>query len=363
MKISHQISGKKIRVLIVDDSLIGRKLLGGILAGDSNFEVVAFAENGKLAYEKVLHYKPDVVSMDINMPVMDGIEATRHIMSHYPVPVVIVSSIYRDMEIEMAIQELEAGAVTILPKPYGPGHPDFFKYAQKYKNTLKLMSEIKVVRRNFTHTNSTTQTNALSEEIDNTSPNLSSFDKKAKVLAIGASAGGPEGLRTILSKINPAFPLPILLVQHIDPNFADGFATWLNSFSTINVKIAVQGEKISPGNVYVPPGNKHMKVDNEGNILLTSEKTFSLNRPSIDALFSSIADVYKKNVIAVLLSGMGKDGARELKRLRDAGAYTFAQDEESSLVYGMPGEAVKLGAVCSVLSPERIVNQLNNLFV
>lgn len=363
MKISHQISGKKIRVLIVDDSLIGRKLLGGILAGDSNFEVVAFAENGKLAYEKVLHYKPDVVSMDINMPVMDGIEATRHIMSHYPVPVVIVSSIYRDMEIEMAIQELEAGAVTILPKPYGPGHPDFFKYAQKYKNTLKLMSEIKVVRRNFTHTNSTTQTNALSEEIDNTSPNLSSFDKKAKVLAIGASAGGPEGLRTILSKINPAFPLPILLVQHIDPNFADGFATWLNSFSTINVKIAVQGEKISPGNVYVPPGNKHMKVDNEGNILLTSEKTFSLNRPSIDALFSSIADVYKKNVIAVLLSGMGKDGARELKRLRDAGAYTFAQDEESSLVYGMPGEAVKLGAVCRVLSPEGIVNQLNNLFV
>jgi len=363
MKISHQISERKIRVLIVDDSLIGRRLLGGILAGDPNFEVVAFAENGKLAYEKVLHYKPDVVSMDINMPVMDGIEATRHIMSHYPIPVVIVSSIYRDMEIEMAIQELEAGAVTILPKPYGPGHPDFLKYAKKYKNTLKLMSEIKVVKRNFTHTNSTIPGNVLSEVTDSASPNLSTFDKNAKVLAIGASAGGPEGLRTILSKINPSFPLPILLVQHIDPNFADGFATWLNSFSTINVKIAIQGEKICSGNVYVPPGNKHMKVDTEGNILLTSEKTFSLNRPSIDALFSSVADVYKKNVIAILLSGMGKDGARELKRLRDAGAYTFAQDEESSLVYGMPGEAVKLGAVCRVLSPEEIVNQLNNLFV
>jgi len=363
MKFSHHTSGKKIRVLIVDDSLIGRKLLSGILAADPVFEVVAFAEDGKVAYEKVLHYKPDVVSMDINMPVMDGIEATRHIMSHYPVPVVIVSSVYRDMEIEMAIQELEAGAVTILPKPYGPGHPDFLKYAQKYKNTLKLMSEIKVVRRNFTHTNSGIQAKVLSEDTDRASKNLSSFDKNAKVLAIGASAGGPEGLRTILSNINPAFPIPILLVQHIDPNFADGFATWLNSFSKINVKIAIQGEKVSPGNVYVPPGNKHMKVDADGNILLTSEKTSSLNRPSIDALFSSLADVYKQNVIAVLLSGMGKDGARELKRLRDTGAYTFAQDEESSLVYGMPGEAVKLGAVCSVLSPERIVNQLNNLFV
>ncbi len=360
MKVSPQSYKKKIRVLIVDDSLIGRKLLSGILADDPMFEVVALAENGKLAYEKVIQFKPDVVSMDINMPIMDGIESTRQIMTSFPVPVVIVSSIYRDTEIELAIQELEAGAVTIMPKPYGPGHPDFLKYAQKYRNTLKLMSEIKVVRRKFSVLNNTPSSPADIEVFCN---EFSSFNKSAKVLAIGASAGGPEGLRTILSRINPSFPLPILLVQHIDPNFTEGFVTWLNSFSSIGVKIATHGEKIKPGIVYVPPGNKHLKIDLEGIVRLTSEKALSLNRSSIDVLFSSLADIYKGNVIAILLSGMGKDGARELKRLKDAGAYTFAQDEESSLVYGMPGEAVKLGAVCSILSPSSIVNQLNNLFV
>ena len=360
MKISPQPSKKKIRVLIVDDSLIGRKLLSGILADDPKFEVIGVAENGKMAYDKVVQLNPDVVSMDINMPVMDGIESTRQIMSNFPVPVVIVSSIYRETEIEMAIQELAAGAVTILPKPYGPGHPDYLKYAQKYKNTLKLMSEIKVVRRKFLVSNNNSTSHA---DVEVCCKEFSSFNKNAKVLAIGSSAGGPEGLKTILSRISANFPLPILLVQHIDPNFTEGFVTWLNSFSSIAVKIAAHGEKIEPGVVYVPPGNKHLKIDLEGRVLLTSEKALSLNRPSIDALFSSLADVYKNNVIAILLSGMGKDGARELKRLKDIGSYTIVQDEESSLVYGMPGEAVKLDAVCRILSPNNIVNQLNNLFV
>lgn len=347
---------KKIRVLIVDDSLVGRKLLIGILAADPVFEVVDVAENGKLAYEKVLQHNPDVVSMDIEMPVMDGIDATKLIMSKHPVPVVIVSSIYRDTEIERAIKELEAGAVTILPKPYGPGHPDFSKNARKYISTLKLMSEIKVVRRNFiSKDNPHFETRGINSD-------FSSFNKKAKVLAIGASAGGPEGIRTILSKIDPAFPLPILLVQHIDPNFAEGFVLWLNTFSKINVKTAVHGEKVTAGNIYLPPGDKHMRINNNEELIISSEKGNSLNRPSIDILFSSLADVYKNNVIAILLSGMGKDGANELKRLRSAGAYTFVQDEDSCLVFGMPGEAVKLGAACSVLSPGEIVEQINNLF-
>ena len=347
---------KKIRVLIVDDSLVQRKLLIGILASDPVFEVVDVAENGKLAYEKVLQHNPDVVSMDIEMPVMDGIDATRLIMSKHPVPVVIVSSIYRDTEIERAIKELEAGAVTILPKPYGPGHPDFSKNSRKYISTLKLMSEIKVVRRNFvSKDNSHLEARGVNSD-------FSSFNKKAKVLAIGASAGGPEGIRTILSKIDPAFPLPILLVQHIDPHFAEGFVLWLNTFSKINVKIAIHGERITTGNVYLPPGDKHLRLNRNEELVVSSEKGNSLNRPSIDVLFESLVDVYKSNVIAILLSGMGKDGAQELLRLRNAGAYTFVQDEESCLVFGMPGEAVKLGAASSIMSPQEIVDQINNLF-
>lgn len=356
MKLNSSTQEKKIRVLIVDDSLVQRKLLIGILASDPVFEVVGVAENGKLAYDKVLQYNPDVVSMDIEMPVMDGIDATRLIMSKHPVPVVIVSSIYRDIEIERAIKELEAGAVTILPKPYGPGHPDFSKNSRKYITTLKLMSEIKVVRRNFISRDND------HVEVRGVNSDFFSFNKKAKVLAIGASAGGPEGIRTILSKINPAFPLPILLVQHIDPHFAEGFVLWLNTFSKINVKIAVHGEKITAGNVYLPPGDKHMRLNKNEELVISSEKGNSLNRPSIDVLFASLIEVYKNNVIAILLSGMGKDGAQELMRLRNEGSYTFVQDEESCLVFGMPGEAVKLGAACSVLSPHEIVDQINNLF-
>jgi two-component system chemotaxis response regulator CheB len=348
---------KKIKVLIVEDTLVAQKLLKGLVNSDSRFELVGVAENGKQAYEFVDKYKPDVVSMDILMPIMDGVAATKMIMQNSPVPIVIVSSFYNSTEVEMAMKVLQAGAVTILPRPYGPGHSKYLQSTRKYLNTLQIMSEIKVVRRNSENKSvvaklSENTTTAISEKT-----NLNKFH----VLAIGASAGGPQGLSTILNGLPSDFPLPVFIVQHIDSNFAEGFAEWLNTYSKLPVKIALDGEKISASTVYMPPPDCHLLINTNETIKISKVEPYKGLRPSVDLLFKSIASVYKEKAIVVLLSGMGKDGALEMKNLYNLGAYTIAQEETSCLVYGMPGEAAKIGAVCKLLSPENITKEILHL--
>jgi len=350
-------SENKIKVLIVEDTLVAQKLLSKMIVNDERFELIDVVENGKLACEYVQRYKPDVISMDIIMPVMDGVEATRKIMRENPVPIVIVSSLYQVSEIDMAMKVFEAGAVSIIPRPYGPGHQKYDWSARQYLNTLKSMSEIKVVRRNGLEYKKNDQ-----KEID-TKYNSSDkqYNQHFEVLAIGASAGGPEGLSTILSGLPIDFPVPVFIVQHIDSHFAEGFASWLNTSSNLPVSIAKNGEKALPGHVYLPLGNQHLTVTENGIISTNLEITINGLRPSVDVLFRSIANVYGKNSLAVLLSGMGKDGAVGLKNLFDLGAFTIAQDENSCLVFGMPGEAAKIGAVCKLLSPPQILLEINKL--
>jgi len=348
---------KKIKVLIVEDTLVAQKLLKGLVLSDNRFELLGIVENGKQAVEFVKRAEPDVISMDILMPVMDGVEACRIIMQNNPFPIVIVSSFYQSSEIEMAIKVLEAGAVAIIPRPYGPGHSKFLQTSRQYLNTLKIMSEIKVVRRKFEKNINTQHTQKTAEQLNDYNSKNNSF----KALAIGASAGGPEGIRTILSGLDSNFPLPVFVVQHIDNHFAEGFTTWLNTYSKIPVVNARDGEKILAGHVYLPPGDHHLKVSHNQTLSVTKDLPNKGLRPSVDTLFKSIAEVYGKNVIAVLLSGMGRDGAVGLKSLYDLGAFTIAQDEASCLVFGMPGEAVKQGAVCKLLSPENIIKEINRI--
>lgn len=345
---------KKIKVLIVEDSLVTRKLLEGLVHSDERFELIGIADNGKLACEFVKKLTPDVISMDIMMPVLDGLDATRQIMEENPAPIVIVSSFYQSSEVEMAIKVLEAGAVTILPRPYGPGHPKYLRAARQYLNTLKAMSEVKVVRRRIREKSGTIP------DFNRVAPYLpvEMVYQEYKVLAIGASAGGPEGLMEILSGLPSDFPLPVLIVQHIDGHFAEGFVSWLNTKAKLPVTIAVNGEKIQPGHVYLPPGDLHLIVNRSGQIITPKEPYSGSLRPSVAMLFNSVANVYGKNTIAVLLSGMGKDGASELKQLFDLGAFTIAQEEASCLVYGMPGEAVKIGAACKILPPKHILSEI-----
>lgn len=347
---------KKIKVLIVEDTLVAQKLLKGLILSDNRFELTGIAENGKQANDFVKKMKPDVVSMDIIMPIMDGVEATRKIMQENPLPIVIVSSFYHSSEVGMLMEVLEAGAVAILPRPYGPGHSKYSQTARQYLNTLKLMSEVKVVRRKEKNIPKPIQTSAFNNHLSE-----KTNTHKFQALAIGASAGGPQGISLILSGLPINFPLPVFIVQHIDYHFAEGFVTWLNTFSKLPVSIAINGEKILPGHVYLPPGDHHLIVTNNRTIAITKDEPIKGLRPSVDLLFKSIAQVYGKNSIAVLLSGMGKDGALELKTLYDIGAYTIAQDEKSCLVFGMPAEAVKIGAVCKLLSPENIIKEINTL--
>ena len=346
---------KKISVLIVEDTLVAQQLLKGIVLSDDRFELMGMAVNGKEAFEFVNKFHPDVVSMDISMPVMDGVEATRQIMRECPVPVVIVSSYYQSSEIEMAMKVMQAGAVSIIPRPLGPGHPKFSQSSQQYLNTLLLMSEIKVVKRR-NDTPIQPKTAQIVQPAVYIKP-----DMEYKVLAIGASAGGPEGLTTILSGLPIDFPLPVFIVQHIDSHFSEGFATWLSGYSKLPVVVPVNGQKMVSGTVYLPPGDHHLMVAKNRTITVTKDLPTKGLRPSVSVLFKSIANVFGANSVAVLLSGMGKDGAAELKQLFDLGAFTIVQDEASSLVFGMPGEAVKLGAACKILAPPDIVSEINRL--
>ncbi len=347
-----------INVLLVEDSLTAMGLLKGILSEDPLFNVIGTVQNGKMAVEFVKRYKPDVVSMDINMPVMDGLEATRQIMYYDPVPIVIVSSQYVSSDITMSFNILQAGALTILPRPFGPGNPQYIQSAKNYRNTLKMMAGIKVSPIRKKTGTQTYNENLLNRQTDiHDYPNVS-----RRIIAIGASAGGPMAIQAILNQIPSRIPVPIVLVQHIDQNFAAGFCEWLNSTSVIPVSIACNGEKLLPGHAYLPPGDSHLGIKEEGIALISHEPPVRNLRPAVSFLYKSLAITYGKHAIAILLSGMGQDGAAELKMLRDLGALTIAQDESSSLVHGMPGEAIRINGASLILSPENIVAELIKIY-
>jgi two-component system, chemotaxis family, protein-glutamate methylesterase/glutaminase len=348
----------KIKVLVVDDSRISQKLYEHIITADERFELAGIAADGEQAVELTAKLKPDVISMDLNMPRMDGMEATRQIMYLHPLPVIVVSSLYDSSQQEMAFQVLEAGAVHIMPKPEGPAHPNHKRTVRQYLNALASMSEVKVVRRKPSAKSDTGKPLSASNDIS-----FSGIVKSGsiKLLVIGASAGGPEGVKAILSAVGPDFPLPILIVQHIDPHFAEAFMQWLQTHTSMPLVMCGEDTALQPGKAYLAPGDKHLAVKSEGIITVSTSAPLRGHRPSVSYLFSSAAKVYHNKVIAVLLSGMGTDGAEDLKHLKDIGAITFAQNEESCLVFGMPGEAVKIGGACAVLPPDKIISEIKKI--
>ena len=356
----------KIKVLVVDDSVVSQRFYRYIIEGDSRFDLVHVASNGLEAIDAVVGYKPDVVSMDLNMPLMDGIKATRRIMESNPTPILVVSSLYNPSEQEMAIEVLGAGAVAIISKPHGPGHSRYSHDVRYYLSMLKSMSEVKVVRRRpkyhdkgvSLHTERGVE--RPHEGLQAHVPSCLNPDDY-QVLLIGASAGGPEGIKNMLMELTPAFPLPILIVQHIDPHFTDAYRLWLDSYSRIPVLLCGNNESLIPGRAYLAPGDKHMIIKEPGFATLSNAPAERGHRPSVGQLFRSAGMIYRGKVIAVMLSGMGADGAPEMKYLRDLGALTFAQDKASCLVNGMPGEAVKLGGVCYLLPPSDIARYIINL--
>jgi two-component system, chemotaxis family, protein-glutamate methylesterase/glutaminase len=347
-----------IKVVVVEDSSVARELLVQMLSSDPDITVAGTARDGFEAVDVVRRVKPDVVTMDVNMPGMSGFEATRRIMESTPVPIVIITTSWDPENRAMSFRAMEAGAVTILKKPRGIGHADFRLDARHIINTVKGMSEIKVVTRTARKSPPKRPRGA---DAGSRSAAPWMDPQRVRIVALGVSTGGPVVLQDILARIPASFPVPIVVVQHIAEGFIGSLAEWLNNDSPLDVRVAKHGERLLAGSVYMAPGAKNMRIDRFGKISLDGPLSPSGPCPSVAALFSSVADLYRAESAGVLLTGMGRDGAAELKVMRDKGAITFAQDRESSTVFGMPGEAVRLDAARYVFPPERIAEALVEL--
>jgi two-component system, chemotaxis family, protein-glutamate methylesterase/glutaminase len=343
-----------IKVLVVEDSPVAQEFLIYMLTSDPSIQVVGVAHNGAEAVEAVREKRPDIITMDIHMPVMDGFEATRRIMETVPTPIVIVSGSTGATEVASTFRAIEAGALAVVRRPPGINHAEFETGSRELIQTVKLMSEVKVVKR-------FARPGTLRAAAPSPVVLLQKSTGKIEAVAIGASTGGPPVLQTILSGLPRGFPVPVLIVQHIARGFAKGFTEWLSGASRFPISVAVQGERAAPGHGYVAPDNFHMGLEKGPNIMLSDHAPENRLRPSVSYLFRSAAHALGPAAVGVLLTGMGKDGAEELKAMKDKGAITIAQDEESSVVHGMPGEAIKLGAATYVLPPESIAEMLVEL--
>ncbi len=348
---------RPINVLVVEDSAVARALLIHTLTADPTIKVTGCAADGEEAIAMLKRNKPDVVTMDIHMPKLDGFETTRRIMETEPLPIVIVSSSYNSADVQMTFQALDAGAVAAVEKPPGIGDPMYAKLARKLVETVKAMAEVRVVKR---------WTRARRAAQREPAPPLRASeikppDDRIKIVAMGASTGGPPVLHTILAALPKPFPVPILIVQHISAGFVQGLADWLEQTAALPVRIARHGEQPQPGTAYLAPDGCHMRVDADERLTCVEGERENGLRPAVSCLFRSVAEVFGTRAVGVLLTGMGKDGAQELKLMRDRGGVTIAQDKESSVIHGMPGEAVRLGAAAYVFPPEQIAATLQAL--
>ncbi|MCU1238933.1 MAG: cheB2 [Candidatus Solibacter sp.] len=328
----------KIRVMVVEDSAVVRALLQHIIGGDARLEVMAAAASAEEALSMLKRMSPDVIVMDIRLPGMDGLEATRRIMSQKPIPIVVVAGVVESKERSSTTMEaLRAGALSVLEKPVGTTHADYETLAERFCTQLAIMSQVKLVRQ-------TTRRNSRL---------LPAHDEPRRggaysMLGIVCSTGGPGALVKLLGALGPDFPLPILLVQHMTASFLPGFASWLESVCPFSVAMVSDGQVPAVGVVHMAPAEQHLRLD-AGSLRLDLAAPVCGQRPSGTVLFQSMASSLGGHALGILLTGMGEDGAAGLGEIRQAGGYTIAEDESTAVVYGMPAVAVRMGAVCESL--------------
>jgi two-component system, chemotaxis family, protein-glutamate methylesterase/glutaminase len=351
---------KKIRVLVVEDSLTIRKRMLEVLAADADINIVGEADNGKRGIELCQQLRPDVVTLDMMMPVIDGLAATEFIMAYCPTPILIVSASTNRGDLFKTYDALAAGALDALDKPKGDEIDDVWE--KKLVASVKLISRIRVIthpRARLVHMG---QTPVPSPHATQNTQSLENSGR-LRAIAIGVSTGGPGALTEILRGLPHGFPLPILLVIHVGKLFTPAFAEWLNGQSSVRVGYAVDGAPLPPcgeGRVLMAPPDSHLVLW-QGKLRLTQDPERHSCRPSIDVLFESFAQELGAEGAGCLLTGMGRDGAEGLLAIRRVGGRTIAQDEATSVVFGMPREAILLGAVEQVLALDQIAPRLGVL--
>lgn len=345
----------KIHVFLAEDSQTVRHHLASIIAETPDMRVVGEARNGQEAINMVAELRPHVVSMDINMPKLDGLDATRHIMANSPTPIVVVSS-FLETDVQLSLQAIEAGALAVVNKPLAQQHPAYSDEKQHLLKTLRAMAGVKVIsRRQRKYPKRKTTEMIAVKDNDTHHPEL---------IVIGASTGGPNALFHLLKELPAELPVPIIIVQHMPSEFIEGLATWLNSATPLDVVIASDDMRIERGMVILASGTKHLTVKRHGKLLRTrycDADEDSRYIPSVDALFQSVAQVVGKNALAVMLTGMGDDGASGLLAIHQAGGHTLVQDEQSSTVFGMPRAAIEIGAAQNIVPLSKLATKILKL--
>ena len=337
---------KKIKVLVVDDSAIVRKILTDAISAEADLEVVGTAPDPFVARDKILALKPDVLTLDIEMPRMDGLTFLKKLMQYHPLPTIVISSLGQ-ASCQATLDALRFGAVEVLAKPGGPYSVGELQLT--LANKIRAAANARV--RRSVSGESQTRVEVSPSPAVSASPFRSDV-----VIAIGASTGGTEALTEVLTKL-PANTPGIVITQHIPPVFSLAFANRLNQLCALEVKEATDGDVLLPGRALIAPGNFHMVLRRSGSTLRVQVKDgpqVCYQRPSVDVMFASVAETCGPNAIGAILTGMGADGAQGLLRMKKAGAFTLAQDEESCVVFGMPREAIRAGAVDQTLSLSQI---------
>jgi two-component system chemotaxis response regulator CheB len=350
-----------IRVLIVDDMVTIRMALRFILESDPELNVAGAVGSGEEAVAFCRKSRPDIITMDINMPGMGGYEAIRQIMSETPCPIVVITAIESQYLMDVSFKALALGALTVLPKLRGFSPDD--AEAKSLIQQIKIMAGVKVVRRSLRTESPPAMLDKGGVQPAAPTKETASFklQKPAQLVAIGVSTGGPPALQTILSGLPSSFPLPLVIVQHISQGFMFGLASWLSNVTPFRCKVGELGETIKPGTVYLAPDNTHLTFKGSSNLWFDGSEPVDGHRPSATVLFESVAQNFGAKAIGILLTGMGKDGARGLKAMHEVGAYTIGQDEASSLIFGMPKAAIELNAVKEVLGINQIAPRLKSL--
>ncbi|MBA1155579.1 chemotaxis-specific protein-glutamate methyltransferase CheB [Microvirga mediterraneensis] len=330
-------SQPRVRVMVVEDSLVVRQLLVHIIASDPRLVVAAAVSSAEEALQEIGRVEPDVVSMDIRLPGMDGLEATRRIMSEHPTPIVVIADSIEDSSLKISMNALRAGALTVVEKPVGLSSANYAGIASTICTQLYIMSQVPVVRqRSFAPWREKTAVAPVRRD-----PEWRAA--RPSIMGIAASTGGPPALAKVLGALPADFSLPVLLVQHMGAPFMEGFASWLNGLLPLKVRLAQDQEIPVAGHVYVAPGDRHLLLSPAGTLKVSAEPPLGNQRPSATMLFQSMARSVGRRGLGVILTGMGEDGAQGLVELRQAGGYGLAEDESTAVVYGMPAAAARLG--------------------